>query len=517
MKKGRILAVLITFAMVAAMLPGTAFAQSPNVVWVNAEWDGLGAGASIEDPFGNPLDYLTNGFYRIGEAMEEVAEGGIIYVMPGEYDNEFNDVPGQECILHFNKSLTLQGVDSNGNYIEAADHPDMPKVYGWEYMPNLDGDPSYIVSADNVNIFGMHFFPAEDTYVNSVFNVTGNNFFLKDCTIDTYYGNDLSLDIEGAAAEKAIIGLNILNGGIYIHDGAGSDGININSSEIIHSGQMGAIYLRNAYEPEVINNDIMLDPNIVDHDYQLVAFSNDDPNEYSTWILDTLGKNRFESACAVITDMETNDMPVLEELYIVAYASFEKAAVDADTGDTIIIFHPRAEHGVTFDSSLVPDEGNVAIFHHVIAFLPKASLPGNNDYTVTLYLNPPSVAPADAPEGYEIIGVMTATIQAGGTPFSEFEGPVTFWVILPDEVEDPEKAAFFWYDEEAEEWVLLEGTLDDGCLIVELDHWSDFALMEGEGEEPILPVTGKNIPWLAPLGLLLLLAGAVLIRRKAVA
>lgn len=521
MKKGRLLAVLIAFALVAAMLPGTALAQAPDVVWVNADWDGL-ISPDVEDPFGNPLTLFENAFYQIYEAIEEVAEGGTIYVMPGVYNNEYNDVPGEYCILNVNKSLTIQGVKADGTPINDSDDPDIPQVFGSENLPSLEGDPSYIVSADDVQIFGLHFYPDPNaTEVFTVFHVTGNNFFLKNCTIDTNGSNEFSVMITGAAAEKALIGLNNLTGGILVGDGAGNDEININTNQIIHSGQMGAIFIGNAYAPKVINNEILLDPNYVDHSYQLVALSDDDANEYRFWILDTLSTNNFESAYAVITDLATNNMPLVDDA-VVAYATFEKAAEDAETGDTIVIFHPSVEHGVTFDSSLVPDDGQVAFAHHIVAFLPKASLPGDNNYTVTMTLNPPSAAPADAPEGYEIVGVMTAIIEADGTPFSEFEGPVTFWISLPEEVEDPEKAAFFWYDEEAEEWVLLEGIYEGEMLIVELDHWSDFALMEGEGtqdgdEEPILPETGKSIPWLIPLGLLLLLAGAVLIRRKAVA
>ncbi len=66
---------------------------------------------------------------------------------------------------------------------------------------------------------------------------------------------------------------------------------------------------------------------------------------------------------------------------------------------------------------------------------------------------------------------------------ASFSGNMTMiFYFDPDEVDDPALLDVYWYDPDAEEWVALSGVvdMDVGTVTVEVDHWSDFALMETE-------------------------------------
>ena len=86
----------------------------------------------------------------------------------------------------------------------------------------------------------------------------------------------------------------------------------------------------------------------------------------------------------------------------------------------------------------------------------------------------------------------------------------------PADVDDPDNLDVYWYNPDTGKWVAQNGTVDtERCTVtIEVDHWSEYALMEAESEEEDgLPKTGTNIDWLIPLGLLLLVAGAFVWRR----
>lgn len=128
-----------------------------------------------------------------------------------------------------------------------------------------------------------------------------------------------------------------------------------------------------------------------------------------------------------------------------------------------------------------------------------------------------------APAGFKFLGsVFSFTMVADGEPVTEFDGVVAIvFTYNPAEVGDPENLDVYWFD--GEEWIPQHGILDEvnHTVTVEVDHWSDFALMEAEAEEDEdikeLPQTGTCVTWLLPLGFMLLLAGAMMLRRKEVA
>lgn len=71
----------------------------------------------------------------------------------------------------------------------------------------------------------------------------------------------------------------------------------------------------------------------------------------------------------------------------------------------IFIFYPSAADGVPFDAELIPVDGHVVIpTEGPVAFIPKAALP-DGVYTVTITMGTP---PAEAPEGYGLIGGVTS-------------------------------------------------------------------------------------------------------------
>ena len=139
---------------------------------------------------------------------------------------------------------------------------------------------------------------------------------------------------------------------------------------------------------------------------------------------------------------------------------------------------------------------------------------------------------ADAPEGFQFMGKVYRFVMADasdGPPeaddaITQFAEDITMvFYFDPDEIDDPDLLDVYWFDGDA--WVALDGVVDmeAGTVTVEVNHWSDFVLMEGEDpveEEPVeedpepeTPETGTGIMLLIPFGLLAL-AGGVLIRRK---
>lgn len=144
--------------------------------------------------------------------------------------------------------------------------------------------------------------------------------------------------------------------------------------------------------------------------------------------------------------------------------------------------------------------------------LPAAALPGNVEVSV-------KKVDGDAPEGFKFIGsVYSFTMTAeDGSAVSEFLGKVTMvFHYDPADVDDPDNLDVYWYNPDTGKWVAQNGTVDtERCTVtIEVDHWSEYALMEAESEEEDgLPKTGTNIDWLIPLGLLLLVAGAFVWRR----
>ncbi|MTI95301.1 MAG: hypothetical protein FH749_07410 [Firmicutes bacterium] len=135
---------------------------------------------------------------------------------------------------------------------------------------------------------------------------------------------------------------------------------------------------------------------------------------------------------------------------------------------------------------------------------------------------------ADAPEGFKLLGQVYSFVMNDGAN-TEFDGTFTLvFTYDPDEVDNPENLDIYWFNNG--EWVAQGAVVDTDAntVTLELDHWSDFALMEEAAEEetpaPIdeddddeLAETGSNIMWLIPLGLMLIYASAFVLRRRVLA
>lgn len=172
------------------------------------------------------------------------------------------------------------------------------------------------------------------------------------------------------------------------------------------------------------------------------------------------------------------------------------------------------ETTVQINCAELEDDGSVQLVreNELEIELPAAALPGNVEVSV-------KKVDGDAPEGFKFIGsVYSFTMTAeDGSAVSEFLGKVTMvFHYDPADVDDPDNLDVYWYNPDTGKWVAQNGTVDtERCTVtIEVDHWSEYALMEAESEEEDgLPKTGTNIDWLIPLGLLLLVAGAVVWRR----
>lgn len=155
--------------------------------------------------------------------------------------------------------------------------------------------------------------------------------------------------------------------------------------------------------------------------------------------------------------------------------------------------------------------------------LPANILPGNVDVTVKKVTK-------SAPEGFKLLGSaysFTMTDESGD-PVTEFTGTMSIsFYYDPAEVTNPDNLAVYWYNPTTEEWEAQESVVDkeNNKVTAEVDHWSEFAVMEAPAQDttdptdpadPTLPETGTNVMWLLPLGILLL-AGGYWIRRQVVA
>nr|WP_029195533.1 S-layer homology domain-containing protein [Paenibacillus alginolyticus] len=106
---------------------------------------------------------------------------------------------------------------------------------------------------------------------------------------------------------------------------------------------------------------------------------------------------------------------------------------------------------------------------------------------------------------YDIKGL---TVRSPGTFLSpvyeitkDVEGPFTHAVTLtlqfkPGEIKDGQKAAIFYYNEKAREWVEIGGTVNGNAITVQVDHFAKFAVfaMDSKPEHPGNTYHPANLP-----------------------
>ncbi|MTI94338.1 MAG: hypothetical protein FH749_02465 [Firmicutes bacterium] len=481
------------------------------------------------------LEVGNNAHYTLQEAIDTVAPGGMVNVLPGDYE-----LMGANPAVTIDKPLTLQGVDAAGNLIE--NKADVKAIINGKEQT---AECLVKVEADDVTITGLELrpmyrekkdFDGEDYNVSDyAMLVTGNNFTLRhsrivpsDPPVGDGDGSVILLSIRFMDdAKQASVRDNTLNGSLWVTDGAGQDGIEIIKNEVRYASNAELPGLAiDAYLPEVRGNTFTQEIGL-EKPYTVLAFPESGDVDAGDWLLNVMSQNSFTSACVIVDSLTLQVKEVGEQGVYAAFAEFGDAAALAEAGDLIIPFHPEAHLGATFDSTSMPDGTSVAFpTEGPVAIVPKASLPGDGEYTVTITLDAP---PADLPAGWEFIGGGYFTLEAANGNVDEFvEGePAYIWVFdYPTNV-DLDELAFFRYDTETEQWVeqAMELDAENNRLVVTTPRWSYFAMMQ-EGEslppaepgtpEPTTPKTGAGIMWLMNLGLVMLLVGLLLLRRRAV-
>lgn len=190
-----------------------------------------------------------------------------------------------------------------------------------------------------------------------------------------------------------------------------------------------------------------------------------------------------------------------------------------------VVLDEEEESKIGIDPSGIGQEEAVKIVRpsELELALPVEILPGNVEVTV-------KKVSKEAPEGFKLLGSaysFTMTDE-NGDAVTEFTGTMTITFYYdPAEVDNPDNLAIYWYNPVTEEWEAQESVVDkdNNKVTAEVDHWSEFAVMEapevtedpGDPTAPELPKTGTNGMWLLPFGLLLMLVGGFGIRRQFVA
>ena len=550
MKAGRFLAVVVAFMMVFAVMPVSLEAgeepAAPDYVWVAGAWNVDGDDNVTDEGFEH-LKFGVDAFESIQDAIDAVAPGGIVNVLPGEYD-ELNNGPDSNVSLYIDKPLTLQGVDSNLDPIEVRWHPEMPVVHCYTQA----GPPiryNILVTADNVTITGLYFHSrgrvlslggTNRIRADYVIWVEGSNFKIMNCqvrprktdsTIDSF--NEYSVVFAGEDARSALVQQNWLEGGVRFIDGAGLGTI-VEQNEIYQRVPGAALAIWNVSYgegfPAVQKNTINIDEPLWSGDiYVVSAYAADDENlPGAEWLFGVIQGNTVNPEVhAILEDLDEfrlRIIPAPESGYVYGYSSIEQALADAGEGDTILS-EMQPVDGVTtlvFDPGDMPANSQIILGGNPGIVIPKAALGGTGEHTVTVSWWE-EIGDRVLPEGYVFVMGASFNIEDGDGPVGSFveDNPVEIWINLdgiPVEL-DPETLALFRYNEVTEEWEVQLKEFDEAnnTVIFYTSQWSDFVFMDAEEETPEeTPETGTAVMWLIPFGALLLLAGWGL-RRRAVA
>ena len=318
------------------------------------------------------------------------------------------------------------------------------------------------------------------------FLITGNTYVGKGDIVGLDYGIEIS-----AGAQGTITGNTISNCWGIASDGSKSAAIMV--TELFGAGTDVVI------EGNTLSNNIIgVGVGYGEGDESRVAIADNifTDNEWHVW-----GASSVNVDFPVVHDENTFDFSalILEDRIIVG--NIDEVMARADYSEDI--FDARMPGlQLVFPLSIVPGE------------------PTSIDMSIEV-----NEDPADPPSGFKFLGnVFTLTMTVDGDPVTEFDGTFTLTLFYdPAEVDDLEMLDIYWYDPDAEEWVALGGTVDTAAnsVTVEIDHFSDFVLMEEEAPvlepEPETPETGTSVMLLIPFGLLLMLAGAFVIRKRVLA
>jgi hypothetical protein len=132
-------------------------------------------------------------FSRIQDAIDAASAGDTIDVYPGTYDQDeandrdlYNGGAGTTDLNIFvDKSLTIQGVDEDGNPITAAN--DVQAFVVPERDTPISNLCTIFIQADNVNISGLDVTNYADPDCNfKTISVIGDNVTIRDCKLHAY-------------------------------------------------------------------------------------------------------------------------------------------------------------------------------------------------------------------------------------------------------------------------------------------------------------------------------------------
>jgi hypothetical protein len=187
--------------LTGATLNGRALAQtavtldSNNISIYTSNATNFSGPVFIDTNVNNILDSGEQSFYTIQAAIDAATSGDIIDVTPGTYNqdeaNSRNQVDGGAGSSDFNifvdKSVTIQGVDNNGNVITNYDNV-LATISPKRQLLNSGHEDTIFVQADNVVISGFTILGWNGGENTKTVEVIGNNVVIKNSVINAMDG-----------------------------------------------------------------------------------------------------------------------------------------------------------------------------------------------------------------------------------------------------------------------------------------------------------------------------------------
>jgi Ca2+-binding RTX toxin-like protein len=178
--------------------------------------------------------FADGGFGSVQDAISSASGGETILIAPGSYTEQMQYQGGSEIGLVIDKSVILQGVDSDGNFITNADDVAADIISGAQSWWGTN----FFVTANNVEIYGLKFTAADGSFynqgdeVNKAFEIVGNGFKMQFNLVgaadgvnvaSTIYINDDTATFPGFVSDitSFLIDQNIFEGAVVVTNGPG--------------------------------------------------------------------------------------------------------------------------------------------------------------------------------------------------------------------------------------------------------------------------------------------------------
>lgn len=481
-----------------------------------------------------PGDYQ---FDSIQAAIDASDAGGEIIVMPGTYTEEISiDVPGLTLRSAEGRDATIIDADGGFAAIIAGANLGNVTVEGFTAQNwTAIGIGQSIHSREGTSFHVLHnsvLAPVEtDTHGNSIqvagdnSSVVGNSVTVPHQTSPDYSGSGILIatasntvvrNNQVSGASSGDMGIAIHGGGIYDLPAAQGNLVQGNTIEGCKAGIMvqGDAFDTIIKENQILNNDVGLEvQSLADADlpaginalYNVLTdnilgarVSGKDGGDLPTF---DASANWWGSgddpALQFDGDITCSSWALNEEFTSFATKQFVESAGEVELDDVNYIQVDPAVEGTLIFKRL-PE---------LLVEFPLSIIPGE-PASIEIVIEKLADAPTAPPGFAYCCSAYRHNIQVDGTSLEQFSGPfkITFY-YNPEAVENPDNLQIFWHN--GATWEAIEGAVDrDNCSVsAEIDHWSDFVLLEEE--DPSLPITGSAILWLVPGGVLLLLGGVL--------